>query len=588
MDQTLRWIFGHLICASKSRGIHFQNETSVRGHHLTVLTAGVHSIMRNRLRSKVLGWMIGGGSVLSAGLGFSQGVDRYGDIPADSVAVLSIEVGAVMAAPQFAAWPWEIAAVACREQFGFDLNQIDTVDVTVSMPSPMPEFGVSVRTKSPYDIAELTDQVAGPIEKAPKDESLRFRDFKEAQMVRVAQKDPQRVLVGTQGTLRRMLSQRIQTGGPIVPLVQSSPALAKLAINLTKVRDLILGAYHQTEADMPDSIRDDVLQVIELTDNVMLEVTTSESRPLRLTFGTSSPDNTKSLDEALTHLRTEGLELARESVAQQMEADDSITPEMKGAIANYSDRVQKMINEESLWSMVDDRIEMKTEASMMASYQTIGVMTGLLLPAVQAARTAARRMQSSNNMRQFMLALLNYESAYKRFPPRASSDKEDDKPLLSWRVAILPFIEENQLYQEFKQDEPWDSEHNIRLLDRMPNIYKHPNIDTPPGHTVYVAPYGEGTGWPEGTLRLRDITDGTSNSIALVEVKGELSVPWTKPEDLNVDEHPGASWIEETGAWVAFFDGSVQRVSAFVADEVLAAFFTINGGEVVSVDSLFE
>ena len=187
-----------------------------------------------------------------------------------------------------------------------------------------------------------------------------------------------------------------------------------------------------------------------------------------------------------------------------------------------------------------------------------------------------------------MLALLNYESAYKRFPPRASSDKEDDKPLLSWRVAILPFIEENQLYQEFKQDEPWDSEHNIRLLDRMPNIYKHPNIDTPPGHTVYVAPYGEGTGWPEGTLRFRDITDGTSNSIALVEVKGELSVPWTKPEDLNLDEHPGASWIEETGAWVAFFDGSVQRVSAFVADEVLAAFFTINGGEVVSVDSLFE
>lgn len=544
--------------------------------------------MRNRLRSRVLAWIIGGGAALSAGLGFSQGVDRFGDIPADSIAVFSIEVGAVMTAPQFAAWPWEIAAVACREQFGFDLNQVETVDVTVSMPSPMPEFGVSVRTKSPYDIAELTDQIAGPVEKAPKDESLRFRDLKEAQMVRVAQKDPQRVLIGTQGTLRRMLSQRIQTGGPIVPLVQSSPALAKLAINLTKVRDLILAAYHETEPEMPDAIRDDVLEVIELTDNVMLEVTTSESRPLRLTFGTSSPDNTKSLNEALTNLRAEGLELARESVAQQMEADESITAEMKGAIADYSDRIQKMINDQALWSIVDDRIEMRTETSLMASYQTIGVMTGLLLPAVQAARTAARRMQSSNNMRQFMLALLNYESAFKRFPPRASADKEDGKPLLSWRVAILPFLEEQQLYQEFKQDEPWDSEHNIQLLDRMPNIYKHPDIDTPPGHTVYLAPYGEGTGWPEETLRFRDITDGTSNSIALVEVTGELSVPWTKPEDLNLDEHPGTSWMEATGAWVAFFDGSVQRLSTFVADEVLEALFTINGGEVVSLDSIIE
>lgn len=478
--------------------------------------------------------------------------------------------------------------MACREQFGFDLNQIESVDVTISMPGPMPEFGVSVRTKSPYDIADLADPIVGPIEKAPKDESLRFRDLKEAQMVRVAQKDPQRVLVGTQGTLRRMLSQRIQTGGPIVPLVQSSPAMAKVAINLTKVRDLILGIYHQTEEEMPDSIRDDVLEVIELTDNVMLELTTSDSRPLRLTFGTSSPEKTKSLDEALTNLRTEGLELTRASVAEQIEEDESITAEMKGAIADYSDRIQKMINDQALWSIVDDRIEMRTETSLMASYQTIGVMTGLLLPAVQAARTAARRMQSSNNMRQIMLALLNYESAYRRFPPRASVDKEDGKPLLSWRVAILPFVEENQLYQEFKQDEPWDSEHNIRLLERMPSVFKHPDIVTPPGNTVYMAPYGEGTGWPEETLRFRDITDGTSNSIALVEVTGELSVPWTKPEDLNLDEHPGTSWMEATGAWVAFFDGSVQRVSTFVAEEVLAALFTINGGEVVSVDSLIE
>ncbi len=165
------------------------------------------------------------------------------------------------------------------------------------------------------------------------------------------------------------------------------------------------------------------------------------------------------------------------------------------------------------------------------------VMVGLLLPAVQASRAAARRMQSTNNLKQIGLALHNYESVYRRFPEAYSKD-ENGKPLLSWRVHILPFIEQANLYEQFHLDEPWDSEHNIKLLDQMPLVYLSPQSAAEAGMTVYL-----GNGGEKGVLnsnpenkgkimqgtRFGDIIDGTSNTILAIEASDEAAVPWTKP-----------------------------------------------------------
>src|SRR6185295_12482568 len=97
------------------------------------------------------------------------------------------------------------------------------------------------------------------------------------------------------------------------------------------------------------------------------------------------------------------------------------------------------------------------------------------LAAVQAAREAAQRTQSLNNLKQIGLAMQNHHSVYKAFPARAKLDN-DGKPLLSWRVLVLPFIEEKALYNEFHLDEPWDSEHNKPLVEKMPKLYADPRV----------------------------------------------------------------------------------------------------------------
>ena len=165
-----------------------------------------------------------------------------------------------------------------------------------------------------------------------------------------------------------------------------------------------------------------------------------------------------------------------------------------------------------------------------------GVAVGMLLPAVQQVREAARRTQSMNNQRQLALALLNYEAANGSFPPAFTVDA-DGTPLLSWRVAILPYLEQKDLYDRFHHDEPWDSEHNIQLLNEMPDLFKNPSTAGQPGWTDYMAPTTDDSilsASGKETKRAQ-ITDGSSDTILLFEVGVDQQAPWTSPQDLEIE-----------------------------------------------------
>ena len=170
---------------------------------------------------------------------------------------------------------------------------------------------------------------------------------------------------------------------------------------------------------------------------------------------------------------------------------------------------------------------------------TIGAYCGcdvLALVRMESATTGLNRRsvrQSINNMKMIMLAMHNYHDANKRFPPAYKADKEG-KPLLSWRVLILPMIEQADLYNQFHLDEPWDSENNKKLIAKMPAEYRSPNSKAGEGKTNYLTVRGENTVFPgKQGVRIADITDGTSFTIAIVEASDEKAVIWTKPDDFE-------------------------------------------------------
>ncbi len=162
-----------------------------------------------------------------------------------------------------------------------------------------------------------------------------------------------------------------------------------------------------------------------------------------------------------------------------------------------------------------------------------GVLAGLLLPAVQAAREAARRMQCSNNLRQIGLALHNYEATYKSLPPAYTVDANGQK-LHSWRTLILPFIEQKALYDQIDLSKPWNDPVNAPFSKMAIQAYECPSSNLAPGNTTYQVVVDPASCFPGATsLTFRQIRDGTSNTVAVVESSPADAVPWMEPKDLD-------------------------------------------------------
>jgi prepilin-type processing-associated H-X9-DG protein len=215
----------------------------------------------------------------------------------------------------------------------------------------------------------------------------------------------------------------------------------------------------------------------------------------------------------------------------------------------------------------------------------IDTLEAAIATALGQARDAASRTQSMNNLKQIALAMFNYVDVEKHFPAAASFGP-DGKPLLSWRVYILPYIEQKQLFDQFHLKEPWDSPHNKTLIGKMPAIYRSPKSKAAQGKTNYLVPVGNGALYATSRdePQIKDIKDGTSNTIMVVEVDDQHAVTWTRPDDYAFDPKDAKNGIGSLfggGFNAAFCDGSVQFLSGSIDAKMLAALFTRAGGEAV-------
>ncbi|MGE3408813.1 MAG: DUF1559 domain-containing protein [Pirellulales bacterium] len=199
-----------------------------------------------------------------------------------------------------------------------------------------------------------------------------------------------------------------------------------------------------------------------------------------------------------------------------------------------------------------------------------GGMVALLLPAVQAAREAARRTQCMNHLKQISLALHTYHDIHGEFPPAYLADAEGN-PMHSWRVLILPYIEEQGIYSQYRFDEPWDSPNNRQLAMRMPSVFKCPSDPAGATETHYMVIVGEGTPFQPGKQNtLAEISaspGGTSNTLMVVE--STAGANWMKPADLDLSTMsmtvgdpagPAIGAMHPGGANVAFCDASVRFI----------------------------
>jgi hypothetical protein len=205
-----------------------------------------------------------------------------------------------------------------------------------------------------------------------------------------------------------------------------------------------------------------------------------------------------------------------------------------------------------------------------------------------AARSDARRNHRMSNVRQLMIGMLNYESARRTLPPAAIRDIEG-RPLLSWRVAILPYIGEKALYDQFRLNEPWDSPHNLPLVKRMPEMYRDPNPRIAAlageGKTTFQVPVGPETIFNKNEgARFSEVIDGPARTIMLVEVVPERAVEWTKPADWEVDmQNPldGVKRTDRDRITAGFGDGHVEAMRQSIDPKAFRTLLTRAGKDSV-------
>lgn len=218
-------------------------------------------------------------------------------------------------------------------------------------------------------------------------------------------------------------------------------------------------------------------------------------------------------------------------------------------------------------------------------------------PAISEARPPARRSQCKNNLKQIGIALHNYHEIYKRFPAAQIST-----PPISWRVQTLPFIDQKKLWLEYIPEQPWNSTPNESIAKTRIPTFKCPSrelhVNDKDNQDRYFTDYAMLTG--DGAFsdhnkasRMRDIVDGTSNTLAVVEATG-LNIVWTEPRDARTDQQQHAINYSENeqydsagiasswhgpGAHALFADGKIRFLSENIDPNVLKALATKNGEE---------
>lgn len=258
---------------------------------------------------------------------------------------------------------------------------------------------------------------------------------------------------------------------------------------------------------------------------------------------------------------------------------------VKNPMVMYLHELESMLEDSKIvQSNAQVRLSMTSKNGLAAR---MARMTGVSSKAIANAQT---RRRSANNLKQLGLAMLNYESAYKRLP--AAMQIGPMNVPHSWRVTVLPFLEQAKLYEKYQMSEAWDSPANADILKQMPEVFGDPSTGET-GFRVLVSPTQKSGGAlfnsepARSGPSLSEIIDGTSNTICIVESVN--TVPWTKPEGILFDpsgEPLKVSDINPKGFNVVFVDCSVRFIPPNIAPEFLKGIVSKNGSEVVETDNL--
>lgn len=502
-------------------------------------------------------------------------------IPADAFATAVVNISDTLAKPKASTYPTEVLDAWCRENTGISAEAIDTIKVVVAMGPAGPMAAAVARLNQEFDPSKLNPDLVNTDDPIIFDGHACFPMNTPVPMV-LHQLDKTTIVVANANYLNVILGagEEDRVLGALAELADRVPQTGQISflVAMEPIRPMVTRFLQSVASEIPPVVND-LAQITRLLNAIAIDIDLTNDKSVQsLTMMAADDAAAKELEVIYQRSMATGRDMALRVAMADMEDDDPVTIASKHYMNRMADDFVRHITPKRSGHRL-------TVSGKLTEYMPSmsGHLVGFLASSFQAKRSAARRAVPMNHGREIVLALHNHHDAYQFLPSNILS--KDGKPLLSWRVAILPFVDEYDLHERFHLDEPWNSEHNIKLVDQMPRVYRQPHRDLPVGKTVYQRPSGTQLIMHRGRkVRFGDITDGMSNTIIMAEVMPNQAVDWSRPSDLEVHlNEPKAGLCDDSREkmLIIMADGSGFHLPSNIPANTLKRLLTHASGETV-------
>ena len=358
---------------------------------------------------------------------------------------------------------------------------------------------------------------------------------------------------------------------PLAELIEESSATHDAVLAFT-IQSLHPDTIRQLRATSSESPLHPFIPAIGHLESVVLSLSLAETRNLEIKLAGHNANSAT----ALAALATRALVSLKQQLDTSIEQLTRDTPGSSQLMAfqlarNVLDLVTLKVDENVV--ILEAHLTTKHVSELA---EAIGVN-------VLRSTQERFRVLTRSRLDQIGSSILQFHETHGSLPVGNQSPLvyRDGQPLLSWRVHLLPFLQEEKLYRQFHLDEPWNSKHNLPLVKQIPHVYTSPQHGSLKGHTTYLAPGGPGTVLGENKpIRFDDITDGIGQTILVVQVGPDQAIEWTRPVDLLFSEQDSLEQVGQVGNYLSalFADGRVFHLDPRMPPRVLRALFQYQDG----------
>jgi hypothetical protein len=457
--------------------------------------------------------------------------------------------------------PWEIYSSFIERIIGLDLLAEDSIHVAFGYEKSGEWLAAVTSTRSKdLQLSDLAKRRFTMVKDADGAKLEDIRRFSDSDIL--VKKVDQVWYVGTEQALTKFADAEDSLVLWKEQALSNSRAIFSIVIRPEPLREqLVELVMNELDEDVTDAKA--ISQLCRWTDELRFEVFSGRALSARLTLRPIGGVAAAELDPMVRRIQLPNL-IGLEKFVQRRVSTFRLSQREQFAWETYVARLRHTL--EVLQPKVDDN-QIEYELGALVSVPVAALMGQSVLGTLEYNRLSNERFSSQYKLRELNEAIEKLMKEKGSFPLREILSEEGES-LLSWRVALLPYLGYESLYNKFRLNERWDSPHNIELLKLMPSIYRNSDTNLRMGYTTFVAPYGatdekRKTVWDIVPQSFSSISERERESILLLEVNSEVAVPWSSPEDFNVSLQDLRSQLRDPpeGNGVVFINGNTDYIS---------------------------